>query len=681
MMPDRTNWVDRIALLRWVIPIAVACLGLGYMVFDQLIFERRALVSPYVTLSILLFGLVGPVLAWVTLDWAYKSARAEAQAQAETQRRVLQLETANQVSQKVAAILDMDELFSQVVRLIRDRFGYYYVALLLVEHASNELVLREGSGAAAQSLKARGLRLKIGEQGITGRVAQTGQAMLCNDVAEEPLFYSHDLLPETQSELAVPLRLGERVVGVLDVQSNQRQAFRPDDAASLQILADQVAIALENARLFRETRHQIRVMRVLHDISLDVTSHLDLGKVLAAILEQSARLLQAEASSLALKDPHTDLVRYVAVHNLPPEFTEVLIRSGEGVAGQVILTGQPLIINDYVHWQNHIRAFDSSPHDAVMGVPLRWHGEVFGVLDVLDFGTHRPFNDDDVQVLSLFADLASIALKNAELYAEVFSLTENLETQVEARTEELSLAREELAQQAAQLEKLLAITVHIQEEERSRIARDLHDGSNQLITGALYEIQAARESLLRQRSESVLEKLDTAKTLLGNIEAVNRRIIFDLRPPVLDAQGLIPAIKWYANTFYTHYGIQCLIQVSGTPVRFSPPVETAIFRIVQESLNNIAEHAQADCARLRVRFGPAKLSIMIEDAGVGFDNEIVRAAYAGRMGLIGMRERAKTIGGQVKVISRPGHGTRVVFELALPRAESEIGLAAGVLES
>lgn len=665
MIQSDTRLVSRITLLRCMIPIAVSLVGAGYMLLEHYVVLGHGLAALNVVSGILFFGLVGPMFAWLTLTWTAKAALAEAQAQKEIRRRALQLEAASQASQKVTAILDMDELLSQVVKLVCDSFGYYYVSLFLVDADASEIVLRAGCGQAEQPLKVQGLRLTIGKQGITARVAQTGQPVMCNDVRNEPSYYVHELLPETRSELAIPLRFGDRVVGVFDVQSDRYNAFCQDDVKVLQILADQVAIALENARLFQETRHQFEVMRVLHNISLDITSRLESQQVLAAILEQAALLLHAEGSAIGVYDRSSDSVRIIAVHNLPPEYAGLTMPLPQGVIGQVLRTGNRMIVNDYRHWKGRSPLFDSSPHDAVVSTPLRWHGEVFGALSVTDRAERHPFTEDDARLLSLFADLASIALKNAELYSQVVALSQNMERKIEERTEELAGARKELAQNAEQLQRLLTITVRIQEEERGRIARDLHDGSNQLIAGTLYELQAARESILGQREGVALEKLEKAKSLLRKIEAENRRIILGLRPPILDAQGLVPALKWYAETFYEEHRIPCPVWISGQPVRLSADAETAIYRIVQESLNNVSAHAQARYVQIGLDFSSDKVCVAIEDDGVGFDHEMVRTASLGKMGLIGMRERAQSIGGRIMVESSPGHGTRITLQVPL----------------
>lgn len=652
--------------LRWVIPALVAALGVGYTLLEHVLFTSHPITSPHVLREVIVIGTLGPTLAWLLLSWATGIARSRQRAQEALERRALQLETASQVSQKVTAILETDELLAQVVRLIQDKFGYYHVNIFLVDEPSNEIVLHEGSDQAGEPVKTRGLRLRIGEQGITGWVAQTGQSVLCNDVSQEPRYYPHELLPDTRSELAIPLRISDVVVGVLDVQSREQDAFRQDDVTTLQILGDQVAIAIENANLFQETRRQFEVMRALHNISLDITSRLESKHVLKAILEQAAHLLRAQGSSLAVYDSQTDQVRKIAIHNVLPEYEGVVLRPGEGSAGHVVATGKPLIVNDYRNWAGRSPIFRNSPYDAILCVPLRWEGQVFGALSVLDQGERRPFTEDDVQLLSLFADLASIALKNAELYAQVVQLSQQLEQKVEQRTHELARAQEELARKAEQLQRLLAVTVYVQEEERTRIARDLHDGSNQLITGALYEIQAAQESILDGRPEAGLAKLKTAKRLLRKIESENRRIISGLRPSILDSQGLVPALTWYANSFEERYPIACTVRISGQPGRLTSKVETAIYRIVQESLNNVAAHAQARKVQIRIDFRPTRLRIVVEDDGIGFDRESVLAAAPGQMGLIGMRERAQSIGGRIEVQSLPGHGTRIALDLPLP---------------
>ncbi len=295
--------------------------------------------------------------------------------------------------------------------------------------------------------------------------------------------------------------------------------------------------------------------------------------------------------------------------------------------------------------------------------------KVFGALNVMDDSQKRPFTDDDVQVLGLFADLASIVIKKSELYAQIMQFSQDLEHKVQTRTRELMSAQTELTRKAEELQQLLARTVRIQEEERTRIARDLHDESSQLITATLYEIQAAQASIDAQRAAVARGKLDTAKQHLRTMDATMRRMVSGLRPPVLDAQGLIPALKWLAAHCLEQYRLGCEVYVSGKIIRLGRDAETAIFRIVQESLSNVAAHARATHVAIRADFGTSTLRVVVEDDGVGFTPQSVLQGGQDRAGLIGMRERAQSIGGLIEVQSAPGYGTRVVLEVPLPPAD------------
>lgn len=663
MRRTETYLPDLLNKLRWVIPLLMSAVGISYILVEHFLIIPGQIGLIHTLRQATIIGTLGPILAWLLLTWATSIARSHQQAEEALARRALQLEIASEVSRKVSAILTVDQLLAQVVKLIGDKFGFYHVHLFLVDEHSNEIVLQECSGQASLSLKNQGLRFKIGAESITAWVAQTGQPVLCNDVSQEPRYYSLELLPVIQSELALPLRVGPKIVGVLDVQSERRHAFQQDDLTTLQILGDQIAIAIENADLFQKTRRQVAVMRALHDISLEITSRLDSDRVVAIVIEQATTLLNAQGGSVGIYDPETNLINILAHSNA--NFQGVLMQVGEGAAGRVIATGKPQVINDLRHWKGRSPVYKDSSYNAILTVPLFWREEVFGTLSVLDTGDRRPFTDDDVKLMSLFADLVSIALKNAELFSQVVQLSQNLEHKVEQRTAELVKAREALAQKAEQLQRLLGATVRVQEEERTRIARDLHDGLNQLITAILFEIQATQECVLGQRQVNALEKLATAKTILRTIEAENRRIIYGLRPPILDAQGLVPALKWSLDTLHEYAGIVCTVQTCGEPVRLASDIETAIYRIAQESLNNVVAHAQAQIVCIKVVFQPSLIQIVIQDDGVGFDEEAMLGAASGQMGLIGMKERAQSIGGRIEVRSSPEQGTRITLEVPL----------------
>jgi PAS domain S-box-containing protein len=177
----------------------------------------------------------------------------------ETQRRAVQLETIGQVSRHISAILDLDRLLTEVVNVIKEQFGYYHVHIFSAEPESDEVVFQAGSGETGRIIAERGgVRLRIGRQGIVGWVAGHGEPLLVQDISQEPRFVPNQALPDTRSELAVPLKLGDEIIGVLDVQSDQLYAFDRDDLFILRTLADQTSLAIQNARNFQEAQNLAR---------------------------------------------------------------------------------------------------------------------------------------------------------------------------------------------------------------------------------------------------------------------------------------------------------------------------------------------------------------------------------------------------------------------------------------
>ncbi len=584
----------------------------------------------------------------------------------ETYRRATHLETASLVSQRVTALLDPDNLLCEVARLIREKFGYYHVHIFMVDDQAREIVLRAADGVSAKLMQARGVHLTLGKQGITAWVAKTGQALLCNDVSREPRYLPIELLPETKSEMAVPLRVGTRVVGVLDVQETQVNRFNKDDITVLQLLGNQLGIAIENARLFAETRRRYEAMVALHETSLDVISQLDRQELLNALLRRGVQLWGAVAGALWLYDPQRKTLTIVASHNYPKTFNfDLAIRPGEGFVGRVYETGEPLSIEDYTTWSGRIPGLQSVEYPSGMAAPLKWANRVFGVISFSNYRKMK-FDENQVWLLTLFADLISIALRNAELHTQVREFSEDLERKVAERTQQLTLAKEELATKAEQLQTLLAKTIHIQEEERARIAREMHDGVIQLITAARYELKALQVNPKNQALGTDSPDLERTRQILDEMEQEIRRAIYDLHPPALDAIDLLPALRKYTKNFQALAGVQCDLRITGTPLHLPTPLEVAIFRIVEQGLQNIATHAGATSALVSLSFGAELLCLEVQDNGRGFayDQELFNRTNT-HLGLVSMQERVRNLDGTMQVITQPGQGTCLRFYFPL----------------
>ena len=170
------------------------------------------------------------------------------------QRRALQLQVAVEVGQTISAMRDLDQLLGRVTELISERFGFYHAGIFLLDDTGEFAVLRAANSPGGKQMLAKGYSLKVGEVGIVGYVTKRREPRIALDVGMDAIHFKNPFLPDTRSEMALPLSVGERILGALDVQSTMPAAFTEEDVAVLQVLANQVAIAIENVRLLEETQ-------------------------------------------------------------------------------------------------------------------------------------------------------------------------------------------------------------------------------------------------------------------------------------------------------------------------------------------------------------------------------------------------------------------------------------------
>ena len=243
-------------------------------------------------------------------------------------------------------------------------------------------------------------------------------------------------------------------------------------------------------------------------------------------------------------------------------------------------------------------------------------------------------------------------------------INEELERRVADRTAELGRVNERLRQRERSLAQLYGKVVGAQEEERRRLARELHDETSQSLAVLVMGIDSALAAV----KSGLTPRLDEVKALaVRTIEEVHRMIL-DLRPSVLDDLGLVSAVRWYAERHLQARGIAVRCEFGEVPP-LRPEVETALFRICQEAMSNIARHAEADGVLVQVGVEAGALTVEIEDDGKGFDADRVSASERRPFGLLGIRERAELIGGTVQIDSAPGKGTRIRVRLPLPAPE------------
>ncbi len=242
---------------------------------------------------------------------------------------------------------------------------------------------------------------------------------------------------------------------------------------------------------------------------------------------------------------------------------------------------------------------------------------------------------------------------------------ETLEARVAERTQEL-------AQKETRIRELLRRTLRAQEEERARIARELHDATGQALTALQLTLDRLDRSLPEGEARAILSQ---ARELLGQTLADLRRLIADLRPGVLDQLGLVQALGWLLNRTLRPAGIEGTLEVRGIEGRLPPTVELVLFRIAQEALHNLVRHSGARRAWVRLERQGREMVLQVEDDGRGFEPDRVAADPAsGRgLGLAGMAERASLVGGRVRIESAPGEGTRILVRIPLLEEEDEGG--------
>lgn len=260
---------------------------------------------------------------------------------------------------------------------------------------------------------------------------------------------------------------------------------------------------------------------------------------------------------------------------------------------------------------------------------------------------------------------------NISAQDEVGKLAESLDTmrqKLQAAYYQLENANKELESQVkertSRLGELLRKIISAQEEERYRLARELHDETAQTLGALSISLDRARDSLESSRPHT-MEQILEAKAIATRLLEETRRLILDLRPLVLDDLGLGPAIRWYAETHLDEQGVAATVEVDQPATRLPKHVEISLFRVIQEAVNNIAKHAQARQAHIRLTFRGSVATAVIADDGKGFDADRVLGSGAPveSVGLLGMQERVRLLNGRIRICSQEGRGTEVAVEI------------------
>jgi GAF domain-containing protein/HAMP domain-containing protein len=302
-----------------------------------------------------------------------------ARASEQMKHRANQLLTVTEVAHAVASIQDPEKLLPLITQLISERFGFYHVGIFLVDTYGEYAILQAANSVGGQRMLKRQHKLKVGQIGIVGYVTGSGEPRIALDVGADAVFFDNPDLPDTRSEMALPLKIGETVIGALDVQSEKPSAFIEEDIAILSTLADQVAIAIENARLFSQTRNALTELQTLH------------GQYLQQ--QWSQAVIEAGKSGY----------QYIngRLEPIPTGQNAQLWKDAAKGASSLVIT--PTDGQDGLSSLSNLIA------------PITVHGEVIGVYNLGESGHAGGWNKEDIDLVKAVADQVGLALENARL--------------------------------------------------------------------------------------------------------------------------------------------------------------------------------------------------------------------------------------------------------------------------
>ena len=419
-----------------------------------------------------------------------------------------------------------------------------------------------------------------------------------------------------------------------DLNRRVQERNRELDQANQELRAE-----IENRRQAYDAEQQARQgAEILHAAGLALTRSLDLNVLVKTLLEQTERLVSYDHASVALLERSNTLQVYAARENQ-----------------QWIEFGNMLpVINDFRQIQSLKQIFDSKksvwlpdtaniPAGSLitsapsvrswLGVPLLAAGKVIGML-ILEKNLPEYFSSEHIRLVEALNNLAAVIIQNAWLF------------------EQVHFGRQRLKSISRRL-------VEVQESERRYIARELHDEASQSLTSLMVGLALLERDV--HNPAAVLTGIAELKQVVEGVQENLHRLAIDLRPASLDHLGLVAALEQYIEAFSHKHNMIIHFEVAGVTERLPLEVETALYRIVQEGLTNVARHSQATQADVILERRDASLLLIVEDNGIGFDTEIMKSED--HLGLYGVQERGEMLAGTLVVESLPGSGTTLVVEI------------------
>lgn len=333
------------------------------------------------------------------------------------ERRAGQLLTAAEIAKETSTgSLEINDTLRRLVELVRSRFGFYHSSIFLLDSSRQYAVLRESTGQAGEMLKQAGHKLAVGSQSIIGQTTQKARPVVVNDVTKEQDYYPNPLLPDTRSELGIPLLISGHVIGALDVQSTEYFAFSEEDVRILQVLSDQLAVAIQNANLFTKTEQTLSRHRLLHQITSAAGQSPTIEDAIRAAV-QTLHMTMAEDQIAYFAPDSQGFLTISAFAGLSSiEFASTRLAPGEKAAGLAAVERRAIRIDDATQRPEYIPLDPGSK--SILAVPVQYRDRLIGVLNVENAEVAAYDENDQEIITTLSNNLASI-IANIQLVDQV----------------------------------------------------------------------------------------------------------------------------------------------------------------------------------------------------------------------------------------------------------------------
>ncbi|HSO27013.1 MAG TPA: GAF domain-containing protein [Anaerolineales bacterium] len=386
-------------------------------------------------------------------------------------------------------------------------------------------------------------------------------------------------------------------------------------------------------------------LSILNSLALTINQSLDLEIILGKALDEMLRLIDIDIGAVFLREDNLGKLELAAFRGLSERAAQFAAQMGmlDGACGGIVEKGQIVLVPDFTQYRGKRAAsLRREKLSSLAHVPLTVKGCTLGSMCV---GTRRQheFGSEEQELLTVIGSQIAAAIENARLYAEV--------------------------QQKEQMRgKLFNKAITVQEDERKRIARELHDDTSQALAALMF---AAEEAAEMDELEEIKSRMEAMRSLAQRTLDGVHKLIFDLRPTMLDHLGLVPALRWFAESRLRHQGVRVTVEEVSPPQRMPPEVETALFRVVQEAITNISRHAAARNVCIVFQFIDDSVIVTVEDDGIGFDvyDQTLDPDSGRGLGLLGMQERIELLGGEIEIDTAPGSGSQLHIKVPLPEVK------------